>query len=455
MDKSIKQKLFSGGLWVFGGKILGLISGLAVNALLARLLTPNDMGVYFLIASLVSFSMLFSLLGMERSIVRIVSESLALEQIERACEAVKYVLQLGLLSSIIVAIFLVSGIGKWISERIFGSFLISDIIYFPAIWVVLFTLQRLLAETFRGFHDIRFATIFNGLVSSVVSAVVLCLILWKLKKADINLALLIIITANAINILLAFLFLMKRTGILSSKKSGFISRSDVMRSSWALYLLNFGLFFLQNGHLWLLAYYSSKDSVAIYGAVFRLVVLITSTLSIIKLAILPTISHLYTKKRYSEVEKVLRTTATISGIPSIIGLLLIIFLGKSMLLILYGDYYVMGYTALIVLCAAHLINVLTGAPGALLVMASKERVLLFACIVGVSFGISLSILLVHSLDYLGVSVGAGVGIILQNLFMAWYCVKKMSINTFMDFREINNIAKAIRKKWQFYYDGCS
>ena len=342
MHKSIKQKLFSGGVWVVAGKILGLFSGLAVNAFLARLLSSGEMGVYFLILSLVNFFAMFALLGMDRSIVRIVSESLALDLPARAREAVRYVLQFGLVSSITVAILLVSGIGQLLSEKIFSSILMSGLIYYAAIWLVLFTIQRLIAEAFRGLHDIRFATIFNGLIASVISAVALGLILWRHEKADINLALSVIIAAYGINIVLAFSFLSKSIGKLSDKNTGAISRTDVMRTSWPLYFTNIVLLSLQQGHLWLLGYYSTKESVAIYGAVVRLLVLITAALSIVTLVIPPMISQLYTKKRYSEVEKVLRSTATIAGVPSGIALLLMMFFGKSMLFYLYGDLYTRG-----------------------------------------------------------------------------------------------------------------
>jgi O-antigen/teichoic acid export membrane protein len=444
MDKSIKQKLFSGGLWVVIGKIIALPSSLAVIALLSRLLNPEQMGVYFLIFSVVNFSVMFSLLGMELSIVRILSESLTLNQSGRVRNAIKYMLQLGLLSSITVAVLLVSGIGQLLSKQIFNSILMSEIIYYPAIWLILFTIQRLIAEAFRGLHDIQFATIFNGLISNIISAIVLGFIFWKYGKADITLTLSVIISAYALNLIFAYAFLVKRTDKLSSRNTGTISRTDIMKTSWPLYFSFIALSGLQQSHLWLLGYYSTKESVAIFGAVFRIMIIITASLEIVRLIIPPMISQLYTQKRYSEVAKVLCSTATIAGVPSIIGLFLIIFFGKSLLYYLYGNHYTMGYTALIVMSVAYLVDVLTGTPGILLIMASKEKILLLFSIISGSIGISLSILLVNSMDFVGVAIGAGIGIIVQNLLMAFYCFKKMSINTFMSFNEALHITSKVR-----------
>ncbi len=173
MEKSLKSKLLSGGTWVVGIKLFMLPISLGLNAILSRILSPGEFGVYFLIFSLVNISMLFSLLGMERSIVRLVSESLALKQQGRARKAIIFVLQYGLVSSVFVDLLLLFGIGELISIDIFESELMNKLILFPALWLILFTLQTLVVESFRGLHDIKYATIFNGLISNILSFIVL------------------------------------------------------------------------------------------------------------------------------------------------------------------------------------------------------------------------------------------------------------------------------------------
>src|SRR3712207_7383116 len=44
----LKRRLLRGGGWAFGGKMLIAFTGLASSALLARLLTPEGLGTYFL-----------------------------------------------------------------------------------------------------------------------------------------------------------------------------------------------------------------------------------------------------------------------------------------------------------------------------------------------------------------------------------------------------------------------
>ena len=49
----LKKRLLSGGLWVFSGKIVSSMSGLVIGAMLARMLSTEEMAAYFLIVSVV------------------------------------------------------------------------------------------------------------------------------------------------------------------------------------------------------------------------------------------------------------------------------------------------------------------------------------------------------------------------------------------------------------------
>ncbi|MEN8134277.1 MAG: oligosaccharide flippase family protein [Thermodesulfobacteriota bacterium] len=434
MDNSIKQKLYSGGLWVVGLKILALPVGLILVALLTRMLSAEEMGVYFLFFSLVDFLVIFSLLGMEKPIVRIVSQSLALKLPGRAWQAVRKALRMGVLSASTVAALLVLGVGQFVSEKIFDSALMSELIFLPAIWLFLLTLQRLVAESFRGLHDIRFATLFNGLIPNFLCVIVLALLFWTNVKINLSTILFIVIGAYALNLLLGYVTLSRSTSELSGDGSVFVS--EILKTSWPFCISAIFLTGLQQGHLWLLGFCSTTESVAIYGAAWRVVILLTTTLQIVRLVIPAMVAKLYAQKKYKDLEKVLRSTATIAGVPSIIGLLLILIFGKTILLHLYGESYASGYSILTILAIAHIINIFTGVPGVLLMMSSNEKVLLAISIFSGSLSILVSFILVNQLDYVGVAIGAGVGIAIQNLLMAGYCLTKMDINTFISLREI-------------------
>lgn len=432
MDYSIKHKILSGGYWVLGCKFVSLFVGLAINSILARLLPPDELGVYFLIFSMVNFLILFSMLGMSRSIVRVTSEAVALELPGRARNAIKYVIQFCTISSLFIAFFLHSDTGLYLVSAFFKLDSLNQVIFFPAVWIVLLTLQRVIVESFRGLNEIKFASIYNGPISRIIIAIVLGIYYLKFHHANINLALTIIIIANLINIIFACIFLLKSISMLGDNTEGTISYTDLIKTSWPLYFTTILLSGFQQSHIWILNYFSIKDSVAVFGAVSHIANLIIASFSVARLVISPIVGRLYVKKKYEDVEKILRTTATVVAVPSIILLLIIIFLSESLLFYLYGTNYSSGSIALRILAIAYLINLLTGTPGVLLVMASKEKFLLMSSVLSGLTGIYLSLTLVETMDYVGVAIGVAVTIVFQNMMMAIYCIRKMSINTFIN-----------------------
>jgi O-antigen/teichoic acid export membrane protein len=61
---TLKQRLLSGSAWALTGKAASVLAALMVNALLARLLSPQDFGAYFLALSTVYLGTTVGALGL-------------------------------------------------------------------------------------------------------------------------------------------------------------------------------------------------------------------------------------------------------------------------------------------------------------------------------------------------------------------------------------------------------
>ena len=102
---SIRNYLLTGGIWAFTGKILTAFASLAFSALLARLLSPDDMGIYFLAFNLATFFSIFARMGLENTLLRFISEALNRPTTYCARTVIKKCLFLALISSLVVSIF--------------------------------------------------------------------------------------------------------------------------------------------------------------------------------------------------------------------------------------------------------------------------------------------------------------------------------------------------------------
>jgi len=187
---------------------------LAVNVLLARLLTPKEMGAYFLTLSLVLVATIVAQLGLNLTIVRLVAESMGTGRPGRARQSVLWTLRLAGIGTLVVACSLAFGGGQWIAERMFHSALMPQVMGLSAVWMAALTFQSLIAETFRGFHDIRFATIFGGVTTSILS-MLLFATLWLLQgHGDLDQVIMLAIVAGMSSVTLSVLLLGKRLSAL-------------------------------------------------------------------------------------------------------------------------------------------------------------------------------------------------------------------------------------------------
>ena len=76
-NTSLRRRFLSGSSWAFSGKIISASATLLGNALLARLLSPEELGSYFLAFSIVSTFSIFCLWGLDRGLVKLVATELA------------------------------------------------------------------------------------------------------------------------------------------------------------------------------------------------------------------------------------------------------------------------------------------------------------------------------------------------------------------------------------------
>jgi O-antigen/teichoic acid export membrane protein len=160
----VQRRLLSGGAWASSGRMATAFTALATNVLLARLLSKQDVGFYFLAFSVVQLGMLVGSLGLEQAVVRFVAESVGLKQFTRARRTLAWIAVLGALGALGVGIAY-SVFGRLVGGTLFHAPPLVAVNELIAGWMAVLALQTILAGAFQSFHDIRLFTIFGGLAS--------------------------------------------------------------------------------------------------------------------------------------------------------------------------------------------------------------------------------------------------------------------------------------------------
>jgi O-antigen/teichoic acid export membrane protein len=220
---SLKRRLLSGSIWAVAGRFGGATLGILTASLLTFVISPAEVGAYNLALSIVSFGALVGALGLPKTVVRLVAENVGLNRSGRARRVIYTVL--GVVGTLLTSLAYFLGVGDLIERRLFDSPLLVGITGLIAIWIAIAIVQEITAETFRGFHDLRWATLLGGLATGGKSGglimrliLLACLaLLWSTGAGvDLKTVMLVSIGAGSVSVLLSCWLLYRRVSSLGS-----------------------------------------------------------------------------------------------------------------------------------------------------------------------------------------------------------------------------------------------
>jgi O-antigen/teichoic acid export membrane protein len=422
--------------------------GIVTTSVLTRLLTSTEVGDYLLAFSIISVGAVIGSLGLPKTVLRFVAESMTLGQPGRARRAIYTALGLGVLGALCISLAYLFIVGDLVSKYLFHSPALVAVIGLTAGWMAISALQEILAEAFRGFHDIRMATLFGGLATGGKSAglimrvmLLACLVvIWATSgQTDLRTVMLVSVGSGAASSLLAALFLRKRISSLDARGiENPVSAKETLRDAFPILLISLTSFILLSAaDLWILGYFGSKDDVAVYGVASRLVAFISMPLLLTNLVLPPIIAEMYAQGRTSQLERTLRSFSTLSGVPSLLFLIVFMLLGGPILGLVYGAKLFPpgslaiheGAIVLVLLSAGKLAAVWAGSCGAVLQFTGHQGSMLRINLLTSPLFVIGALLLVRDYGPIGVASMTAAITVLQNAALVLVARRKTGMWT--------------------------
>jgi O-antigen/teichoic acid export membrane protein len=411
---SVRRRLLRGSTWVFAGKLITIPLGFVMNAFLARLLTPSELGAYFATFTLVSVGSIVAQLGLDRAAVRFVSTALSTGEQGRARHVVRTVFVVGTLAAFGVGLVLVLGLGSWLAEHVFHSALMKSVMPIAAGWLVVTALQSLAVETFRGFQLFGLATIFDSLLANVLTTIAFGTLLALSIRPSLGGILALSVAFAAMVAAIGGALLVRRVRRL--KGDGRISHRDIFSMAWPVLITDVSIYLLGTGvDLLVLGAFRPLSEVAVYGAASRLMMLVVTPYRVLQGVVPPIIAELYALGRKRELQRALRAAAGIAGIPAILALAAFLLFGAQIMGLVYGPFYREGATILAILSAGRLIAVWTGSCGLVLMMTGHQKAMMYITIVWGVTSITAEILVAPHFGGVGVATTTATTAAAQNI----------------------------------------
>ncbi len=428
------RSILKDGLWSFAIRMFGVLGTLIIQALLARLLPKEEMGAYYLLFSLVTFGALVARFGMRQTVVKFVAESLALGQGARLRKALRFILYT-VTVGVLAVLFISYGFAlPLVLDRVF-SISVEPLAYLVlGLWMTLLAYQTVVSETFRGLHKVRKATFIEGPAGNLLLLLLLLILITAQSRygGSISLTWVITLTCAALtaNIIWHTYQLLRSVGLVEGE--GTVSSREILSLAAPIYVTNLVVYVLGDASLWIAGAYLPSTEVAEYGVALKLILLVTLPLSVVNLVVQPKVSKFVAEEKMTEMETMLRGTASLATVVSLAIVLVIIIAPEFVLTLVFGSEYSGASHILVILAVGRFVHVWAGSCGNVLMLTGHQKDLMY---ISVSVGVLViiaSLTLVNYWGAEGIAVSAAAGWAAQNILSVRKVKKRTGIQTQAD-----------------------
>lgn len=369
-QQSLKRQFVAGSIYAFGAQVVSTIASVAATALLARLLAPADLGIYFIAFSIVSLASVVAQFGLGRTVVRMTAESRALSA-ARAREVIVKSFGVLTISTLAVSILMHAyGIGV-LAGPVFHAPVITQLADVIVLWIGLLAVRSVVAEAFRGLHDLRGANLFGDMTTRCLFLLFLVASWACCKEVTLRGAIALNVSALAATAAVGIFVLHRRTKQRSPTTE--VSIGSLVSASWPVLVTDLANSARSQADVWLLGILSGAHSVALYGAASRLALLVPMPIIVLSTVTAPYIASLYGVGRRRELQAMLTRTTAFAVLLAALGVVAYLVAGVALLRLLYGDPYVSSYWPLVILAIGQFVAVVIGPCALTLTMTGHQK----------------------------------------------------------------------------------
>jgi O-antigen/teichoic acid export membrane protein len=426
---TLAQRLVRGSSWAFLGRTLALPAGMLQAIVLARLLTPTELGTYFLALSLAGLAAIIAQIGLGRTMVLLVASAVATDRPQAARHAIRVAFVTTCITGALAALAVSDGPGRWIARLLEDAAGLQAVLGTVALLLLALALMDLLAETFRGFHDLRWASLFGDqLLHRITLVACLGAVWWSAWTVDLERVMLIALGSATVVLLAGFLVLRRRLAGLPRRGAAWPT-GTVLRHGPPFLFVRLNIWLLAGADLWILGMFRPAEEVAIYGVASRMALIVGTPLVVANAALAPMIAELHSLGQRQRLERLVRAAATLSALPSLLAVVLYLAAGGPLLALVFTDDYARGFPVLILLALGQWLHVCLGSCGISLTMTGNQRDVMR---ISILFGV-LTVLgfvaVAGPFGMVGIGAVAAASITLYNAALAWQARRRVGIRS--------------------------
>lgn len=421
----LRGQLTRGAIGSFVLKIVSTLLSLAVSVVLARALAPTGLGVYAFALSISTVLALPAELGLATLTVRQVARYHQGEQWSLLRGVLLWTNRLVLAFSFIIVVC--AGVLAWlVADRATTTQLAT--FGWALLLVPLMALSALRRGALRGLRRVVLAQLPESFILPGVLLVLLGVVGFFGSLSPPT-AMALNAAAAALSLALGAIMLFRarpaqlQTAPISYEQRAWFASVLPLSMLAGLNIINGQAGILMLGLL------SNELQVGHYKVAYSTASVVAFALGVVGIVTAPHITRLHEAGEKMRLQRMLTLSARVTLLASLPIALIFVFLGESVIDVLYGKAFLPASTALIILCLGQLVNAGVGSAALILNMTGYERIALRNVGIATVINIALNGLLIPIFGIEGAAIGTSVSVIAMNLLLCHSVWKHLGLNS--------------------------
>ena len=430
-DKHFAELIKGSGV-AFILRIVGIAAGYLFTLLVTRNLGAKAWGIFSLSLVVLQIASVIGRLGMDTALLRFTAEYTARGDVNTLKEIYKKALTLVIPFSILVAI-LVYFLTPVLADKIFHKTYLVNYFRVVSFIIVPFVLLWIHAESIRGLKRIK-EYMFLQHLGIFLIAVTLFLIGISFVKSNFLPIFSYSISVFILAIVSVYLWHKYLTNLIKTKTSIFsmISYQHLLSISIPMLLSNSLILILGWIDTIMISMFRSVQEVGIYNVALRLSMITSITLMAVNTIAAPKFAEFWGKRDIEGLTKVVQQSTRLIFLSSF-PLLLLFLIFPKFILGIFGEEFIKGADALMILTVGQFINAAAGSVGYILQMTGYQKFHRNIVLIATFLNIMLSWFLIPIYGIIGASVANATTILFGNVISSIFIKNTMKIKTYISF----------------------
>lgn len=419
---TLRGQLVRGGIGSIGVNITQNLLALALTVVLARMLGPAGYGIYAYVYALISLLAVPAQFGLPPLIMRETARGQANMEWGAVKGVVKWGNSIAILLSIVI-VLIAGGVAFYFSDNFTSEQLLT--LAWGLMLMPLLVLGNLRGAVLRGLRKVIQGQLPEKIFRPGLFAIMLLGTGLFFSKEALTAPL-----AMALHAIAAFFAFMIGAWLLKRVRPVEITTATPLYDSrrWTLTVLPLALtagMHLINTYadILMLGYFASAEEVGIYRVSVQGAMLVTFGLSAIDMVVAPYIARLHAQDDKKKLQKLVTFSARFGAALALIFVLVYVFFGEILLSWFFGNEYLPGWVALVILSFGRLFNAVTGPIVFLLNMTGHERIMARGVAIATVFNIVLNVILIPKYGMEGAAMATMITVVIWSALL-WQSARK-------------------------------